>query len=151
MKIVRALFVPGSSSFYFDDQKAIKSGAPHDGAVYGGKPETPGFKAVRVAGEAVSILLLLENGSWAVGDCAAVQYSGAGGRDPLFLAADYLPLLERRIRPLLEGAEVGPFRDMAAQIRSPGVRRPAAPYGHPLRPVPGPAPRPGPCQPEDHG
>ena len=118
MKIVRALFVPGSSSFYFDDQKAIKSGAPHDGAVYGGKPETPGFKAVRVAGEAVSILLLLENGSWAVGDCAAVQYSGAGGRDPLFLAADYLPLLERRIRPLLEGAEVGPFRDMAARFEA---------------------------------
>ncbi len=118
MKIVKALFVPGSSSFYFDDQKAIKSGAPHDGAVYGGKPETPGFKAVRVAGEAVSILLLLENGSWAVGDCAAVQYSGAGGRDPLFLAADYLPLLERRIRPLLEGAEVGPFRDMAARFEA---------------------------------
>jgi methylaspartate ammonia-lyase len=27
-----------------------------------------------------------ENGAVAVGDCAAVQYSGAGGRDPLFLA-----------------------------------------------------------------
>ncbi len=118
MKIVKALFVPGSSAFYFDDQNAIKSGAPHDGALYGGRPETPGFKAVRVAGEALSILLLLEDGSWAQGDCAAVQYSGAGGRDPLFLAADYLPLLERRIRPLLEGAEVGPFRDMAARFEA---------------------------------
>jgi methylaspartate ammonia-lyase len=118
MKIVKALFVPGSSSFYFDDQAAIKSGAPHDGAVYGGKPETPGFKAVRVAGEAMSILLQLENGHWALGDCAAVQYSGAGGRDPLFLAADYLPLLETRIRPLLEGAEVGPFREMAGRFEA---------------------------------
>ncbi len=118
MKIVKALFVPGSSAFYFDDQKAVKSGAPHDGALYGGKPETPGFRAVRIAGEALSILLLLEDGGWALGDCAAVQYSGAGGRDPLFLAADYLPLLERRIRPLLEGAEVGPFRDMAARFEA---------------------------------
>ncbi len=118
MKIVKALFVPGSSAFYFDDQAAIKSGAPHDGAVYGGTPETPGFKAVRVAGESVSILLLLENGQWALGDCAAVQYSGAGGRDPLFLAADYLPLLETRIRPLLEGAEVGPFREMAGRFEA---------------------------------
>ncbi len=118
MKIVKALFVPGSSAFYFDDQTAIKAGAPHDGAMYGGRPETPGFRAVRVAGEAVSVLLLLENGRWALGDCAAVQYSGAGGRDPLFLAADTLPLLEDRIRPLLEGAEVEPFRKMAARFEA---------------------------------
>lgn len=63
MRIVKALFVPGSSAFYFDDQQAIKSGAPHDGALYGGTPETPGFRAVRIAGEALSILLLLEDGS----------------------------------------------------------------------------------------
>jgi methylaspartate ammonia-lyase len=118
MKIVQALFVPGSSAFYFDDQKAIKAGAPHDGALYGGAPVTPGFRAVRVAGEALSVMLRLEDGSWAVGDCAAVQYSGAGGRDPLFLAADSLPLLEGRIRPLLEGAEVGPFREMAGRFEA---------------------------------
>jgi methylaspartate ammonia-lyase len=63
-------------------------------------------------------MLRLEDGSWAVGDCAAVQYSGAGGRDPLFLAADSLPLLEGRIRPLLEGAEVGPFREMAGRFEA---------------------------------
>ena len=43
MKIQKALFVPGYSSFYFDDQKAIKEGAGHDGFVYVGKPVTPGF------------------------------------------------------------------------------------------------------------
>ncbi len=118
MKIVKALFVPGSSAFYFDDQAAIKGGAPQDGALYGGAPETPGFRAVRVAGEALSVLLRLENGAWAAGDCAAVQYSGAGGRDPLFLAAEHLPLLETRLRPLLEGAEVGPFREMAGRFEA---------------------------------
>jgi methylaspartate ammonia-lyase len=118
MKIVQALFVPGSSAYYFDDQRAIKEGASHDGSLYRGIPQTPGFRAVRVAGEALSIVLALEDGSLAVGDCAAVQYSGAGGRDPLFLAAASLPLLEGRIRPLLEGREVGPFRAAAAEFEA---------------------------------
>ena len=26
----------------------------------------------------------------------AVQYSGAGGRDPLFLAKDFIPVIEKR-------------------------------------------------------
>ncbi len=118
MKISKALFVPGSSAFYFDDQRAIKSGAGHDGFFYTGTPATPHFKTVRIAGETVSVLLLLEDGNIAAGDCAAVQYSGAGGRDPLFLAADYLPLLQTRIRPLLEGRTVGSFREMAAELEN---------------------------------
>ncbi|HQB83517.1 MAG TPA: methylaspartate ammonia-lyase, partial [Candidatus Rifleibacterium sp.] len=61
----------------------------------------------------ISVLLLLEDGQIACGDCAAVQYSGAGGRDPLFLAEEYVPYLEKHIKPLLEGREVGTFRDMA--------------------------------------
>ncbi|MES2951690.1 MAG: methylaspartate ammonia-lyase [Pseudomonadota bacterium] len=109
MKIQRALFVRGYSSFYFDDQKAIKEGAGQDGFVYVGTPVTPGFTAIRQAGECVSVLLQLEDGSIAVGDCAAVQYSGAGGRDPLFLGADFVPFLERHIAPLLEGREADGF------------------------------------------
>ncbi len=31
MKIKQALFTAGYSSFYFDDQQAIKNGAGHDG------------------------------------------------------------------------------------------------------------------------
>lgn len=109
MKITRAIFVRGFSSFYFDDQKAIKEGAGQDGFVYVGDPLTPGFHAVRQAGECVSVLLQLEDGSMAVGDCAAVQYSGAGGRDPLFLGANFVPFLEQHIRPLLEGREANAF------------------------------------------
>ena len=78
MKIQQALFAPGTSAFFFDDQRAIKDGAGHDGFFYTGAPATPHFKTVRIAGETVSILLLLEDGSLAAGDCAAVQYSGAG-------------------------------------------------------------------------
>lgn len=109
MKITQALFVPGYSSFYFDDQKAIKAGAGQDGFVYVGEPATEGFRAIRQAGECVSVLLCLENGAVAVGDCAAVQYSGAGGRDPLFLAQNFVPFLERHLKPLLEGRSVDAF------------------------------------------
>jgi methylaspartate ammonia-lyase len=118
MKIKKAVFSPGTSAFFFDDQRAIKNGAGHDGFVYTGTPVTPGFRSVRQAGQSVSVNLLLEDGSVAVGDCAAVQYSGAGGRDPLFLAAEYIPFLERHIRPLLEGRMIGTFRSMAGEFET---------------------------------
>lgn len=109
MKITQALFVAGYSSFYFDDQLAIKAGAGQDGFVYVGEPVTGGFRVIRQAGECVSALLVLENGAVAVGDCAAVQYSGTGGRDPLFLADNFVPFLERHLKPLLEGRPVDNF------------------------------------------
>lgn len=50
MKIKQALFTAGYSSFYFDDQQAIKDGAGHDGFIYTGTPVTPDLLlfAVRV-------------------------------------------------------------------------------------------------------
>jgi methylaspartate ammonia-lyase len=118
MKITNCLFAPGQTGFFFDDQLAIKNGAEHEGAYYKGKPMTPGFTAVRQAGESVCVMLLLEDGSIALGDCAAVQYSGAGGRDPLFLASDYIPLMERYIVPLLKGHDTDNFRLLAALVDS---------------------------------
>ncbi|WP_296746949.1 methylaspartate ammonia-lyase [Mesorhizobium sp.] len=109
MKITEALFTPALSSFYFDDQAAIKAGAGQDGFTYVGKAKTPGFDRIRQSGEAVSVLLKLENGLWAEGDCAAVQYSGAGGRDPLFTASRYIPWMQEVLRPLLIGRDVGEF------------------------------------------
>lgn len=116
MKIQKVLFTKGSTGFYFDDQLAIKKGAKQDGFIYTGAPATEGFQAIRQAGECVSVLLILENGAVAQGDCAAVQYSGAGGRDPLFLADHYIPFLEKHIRPLLESQELGTFRAMAERF-----------------------------------
>lgn len=113
MKIKQAIFTAGYSSFYFDDQQAIKDGAGHDGFIYTGAPVTPGFTAVRQAGECVSVQLILENGAVAMGDCTAVQYSGAGGRDPLFLAANFIPFLNDYIKPLLEGRDVNTFLENA--------------------------------------
>ena len=85
MKIVDVVCSAGRTGFYFDDQKAIKMGAEQDGVRYVGKVVTEGFTEIRQAGESISVMYVLEDGQIAYGECAAVQYSGAGGRDPLFL------------------------------------------------------------------
>ncbi|MDR2397403.1 MAG: methylaspartate ammonia-lyase [Spirochaetaceae bacterium] len=116
MKITKLVCAPARTGFFFDDQRAIKKGAVMDGASYRGEPVTPGFSAVRQAGEAVSVLLVLEDGQIAYGDCAAVQYSGAGGRDPLFLAKDFIPVIETHLAPLLVGQEADSFQRLAGLI-----------------------------------
>lgn len=116
MKITKAVCAPGRTGFFFDDQRAIKKGAKADGASYSGEPVTPGFQAVRQAGEAISVMLILEDGQVAYGDCAAVQYSGAGGRDPLFLAKDFIPVIEKHIFPRFVGKEITAFREMAKEL-----------------------------------
>lgn len=113
MKIVDVVLTKSYTGFYFDDQKAIKQGAGHDGFMYVGKPVTEGFQSIRQAGEAISIQLILEDGTVGYGDCAAVQYSGAGGRDPLFLASDFIPFIEKEIVPQLIGEDVSKFRPLA--------------------------------------
>jgi methylaspartate ammonia-lyase len=113
MKIIDVVCAPGRTGFYFDDQRAIKKGATLDGFAYQGATMTPGFHAIRVAGEAISVMLILEDGQVAHGDCAAVQYSGAGGRDPLFIAADFIPVIEKEIAPKLIGMELTAFKPLA--------------------------------------
>ena len=118
MKIVDVVCSKGRTGFYFDDQRAIKGGAGHDGVFYIGAPVTEGFTSVRQAGESISVMLILEDGQIAYGDCAAVQYSGAGGRDPLFLAKDFIPLIDEHIKPELVGKEADNFRALAAMMEA---------------------------------
>ncbi|MBR4288064.1 MAG: methylaspartate ammonia-lyase [Clostridia bacterium] len=116
MKIIDVVCSAGRTGFYFDDQRAIKKGAGHDGLFYLGAPVTEGFTAVRQAGESVSVMIVLEDGQIAFGDCAAVQYSGAGGRDPLFLAKDFIPVIQEYIRPFLVGKEAKDFRGLCKEM-----------------------------------
>ncbi|MDO5716983.1 MAG: methylaspartate ammonia-lyase [Tissierellia bacterium] len=116
MKIIDVLASPGKTGFYFDDQKAIKNGAGHDGMFYVGDPVTEGFETIRIAGESISVMLILEDGQVAFGDCAAVQYSGAGGRDPLFLAEDFIPYITGPIKEALVGKELNSFKELAEEM-----------------------------------
>jgi methylaspartate ammonia-lyase len=118
MKIKNVILTPSYTGFYFDDQKAIKAGADHDGFFYVGNPVTPGFSSVRQSGEAISVQIVLEDGTVGMGDCAAVQYSGTGGRDSLFLAKDFIPFLDQKVVPLLIGEEADSFRRLAEKYDS---------------------------------
>lgn len=113
MRIKDVVFSKSYTGFYFDDQKAIKKGAKLNGFDYVGEPVTPEFTKIRQAGESVSIQLILENGMVAKGDCAAVQYSGAGGRDPLFLADLHMDTLNNVIKPLLLKVDLNEFKKNA--------------------------------------
>lgn len=118
MKIIDIVCSQGRTGFYFDDQRAIKGGAGHDGVFYIGETVTEGFTSVRQAGESISVMIILEDGQIAYGDCAAVQYSGAGGRDPLFLAEEFIPVIEKYIKPELVGKEADNFRQLAAMMEA---------------------------------
>ncbi len=118
MKIIDIIYSKGKTGFFFDDQKAIKENAEHDGNFYIGEPKTEGFNSIRQAGESISIIFILEDGQIAYGDCAAVQYSGAAGRDPLFLADNFIDTINEEIIPLFKGSEITSFREMSNKIDS---------------------------------
>jgi len=146
MKIQRVLFVPGKSAFFFDDQKAIKKGARADGFIYEGHPVTKGFERIRMAGECVSIILELEDGQLARGDCAAVQYSGVGGRDPLFLAGHYLPVMKNICSPFWKEWRLSlsgkwPLDSSSLNLKAEGSTQPSDTVSPRLSLRPGPKPR----------
>lgn len=116
MKIVDVIASPGLTGFFADDQKAIKDGAIPDGFVYHGEPKTPGFSAVRQPGESVSVMLVLEDGQVAFGDCATVQYSGVGGRHPIFKAQELAKCIEGEWADWLRGLNLCQFRSLAEQL-----------------------------------
>ncbi len=116
MKIVDIVCSKSLTGFYFDDQKAIKAGAVQDGFTYIGEALTDKFTAIRQKGEAVSIMLILEDGQIGYGDATAVQYSGCGGRDPLFLSEDGINTINKHIKPLLIGTDVSEFKSNAEMI-----------------------------------
>lgn len=118
MKIEKVIAAPGLTGFYFDDQAAIKKGVLEDGFAYRGHPITKGFQQVRQRGESISVIFLLSSGELVSGDCTAVQYSGADGRDPLFLAKDFIPLVEGYLADRLTGFKINSFREAAKELDS---------------------------------
>lgn len=116
MKIVDVVCVPVRTGFYRDDQAAIRAGAQHDGFLYAGEPLTAGFASIREPGTAISVMLILSDGQVALGDCAEVQYSGAGGRSGVLVVSDALTELLDHVRPILIGRTVNGFRELAEEL-----------------------------------
>lgn len=118
MKILDLVCAPGRTGFFVDDQAAILDGAQHDGFNYVGRAVTPGFDRIRQAGQSLSVMLLLDDGQIAHGDCAVVQYSGVGGRDLLFDADEAKEVIYNHVAPLLRGQMITQFKSMAEEVDS---------------------------------
>ncbi|MBW4077806.1 MAG: methylaspartate ammonia-lyase [Acidobacteria bacterium] len=116
MKILDVVCTPVTTGFFRDDQSAIREGRTHNGFLYTGSPVTPGFVAIREPGVAVSVLLILEDGQIAFGDCAEVQYAGAGGRAPLSSLDELIAQLHDHVIPRLIGRTFESFRAAAQEI-----------------------------------
>jgi methylaspartate ammonia-lyase len=116
MKIMDVVLSKGLTGYYLDDKHAIQKGAKLDGNFYHGDPVTEGFKTIRQAGESVSVMLMLNDGQIAYGDCVTGQYSGIGGRDKPFFADDLVPFLKKKVVPNLIETEVINFRDISETI-----------------------------------
>jgi methylaspartate ammonia-lyase len=98
------------------DLRAIKSGARQDGFVFHGKALSPGFERIVEPATIVSVMLELEDGQIAFGDCADVILAGVAGRDPAFRGEHHIDYLRVEIAPLLEGRDVAKFRDSAEEF-----------------------------------
>lgn len=116
MKIKHVLLGAGLTGFYTDDKLAILKDAPMDGFVYRGDPLTPGFKKIRQPGESVLVMLVMDNGQVAFGDCAGTQYSGAGGREAPFSHTTAIPQIEKHLKSHLIGREIGAFTPASKEI-----------------------------------
>src|SRR4030081_1368695 len=99
------------------DLAAIKSGkAIPDGSLYKGKPLSPGFTHIIEPATIISVMLVLEDGQIAFGDCADVILAGVAGRDPAFNARDHIDTMRGEIADTLRGRNVGAFRPNAEEM-----------------------------------
>ncbi|MDX8462456.1 methylaspartate ammonia-lyase [Mesorhizobium humile] len=119
MQIRDVLLAPGNGAFFYDDQAAIRAGASQDGFVYVGEPVTPDFQSIRVPASSLSIGLILTDETVVWGDMMNVQYSGAGGRDPVFETAQISDLTSRVVTPRLLDADASRYLDACAKVFEP--------------------------------
>src|SRR5262245_15436007 len=116
MRIRSVICSIGRSGYMHRDLMAMKSGAKQDGFVFHGKPLSPGFKKIVEPGSIISVMLELEDGQIAFGDCADVILAGVAGRDPAFRGEDHIGYLRSEIAPLLTELDVAKFRANARQF-----------------------------------
>src|SRR5436190_886958 len=116
MNIVDLIAVAGRAGFFNRDLAAVKAGAKADGFAYPGRPVSPGFTRVVQPGTVISVMLLLNDGQVAFGDCMDVILSGVAGRDPLFRAEDHLAFMQTTLRDRLCGRAIDRFRPLAEEI-----------------------------------
>ncbi len=117
MKIKDVICAAGRSGYMHRDLLAIKSGTGvPNGSLYEGKPMSPGFTRIIEPATIISIMLVLEDGQIAFGDCADVILAGVAGRDPAFNASGHIDYVKTEIADALRGRDVAKFKPQAEEM-----------------------------------
>jgi methylaspartate ammonia-lyase len=94
----------------------MRAAATPDGFIYAGTPVTPGFRRIVQPGAAVSIMLILDDGQVAFGDCTDVIFSGTAGREVLFQPDEHRAFLIETFPEWYAGRDVSQFRPLAEEM-----------------------------------
>jgi len=117
VKIEQVVVSTGLGSFVHGDSLAIQSGkARANGYLWDGEPMLPGFDKIRQPSKIASLMLVLEDGTIAFGDCVDVAAAGFSGRDRVFKPAEHMDDIQHYVVETLTGQEVGEFRPWAARF-----------------------------------
>ena len=117
MKVQDVICAPGRSGYMHRDLLAIKSGkAVPDGSLYKGQPLSPGFTKIIEPATIISVMLVLDDGQIAFGDCADVILAGVAGRDPAFNAKDHIDYVRGEVADALRGRDIATFRRNAEEM-----------------------------------
>jgi methylaspartate ammonia-lyase len=117
MKIKDVICAEGRSGYMHRDLLAIKSGkAKPNGSLYKGAPMSPGFTRIIEPATIISVMLVLEDGQIAFGDCADVILAGVAGRDPAFNAKDHIDYVRTEVADALRGRDISQFKQNAEEM-----------------------------------
>src|SRR3954469_19935316 len=117
MKVKEVICAAGRSGYMHRDLLAIKAGkAKPNGSLYEGEPMSPGFTHIIEPATIISVMLVLEDGQIAFGDCADVILAGVAGRDPAFNSSGHIDYMRGEVADALRGRDVGEFKSQAADM-----------------------------------
>ena len=116
MKVKQVICAAGRSGYMHRDLMAIKAGAKQDGMIFHGAPVTPGFRKIVEPATIISVMLVLEDGQIAFGDCADVILAGVAGRDPVFNADGYIGVMRGPVAKALTGRDISTFKANANEL-----------------------------------
>jgi methylaspartate ammonia-lyase len=117
MKVKDVICAAGRSGYMHRDLLAIKAGkAKPNGSLYEGEPMSPGFTRIIEPATIISVMLVLEDGQIAFGDCADVILAGVAGRDPAFNAKGHIDYVKTEVADALRGRDVSSFRRNAEEM-----------------------------------
>ena len=116
MKIKDVICAVGRSGYMHRDLMAIKAGAKQDGFIFHGKPVSPGFRKIAEPATIISLMLMLEDGQIAFGDCADVILAGVAGRDPAFHGEDHVEAVRGGVAKVLRGRDLAKFKPLADEM-----------------------------------